>query len=87
MKEITQSNPSDFSRRSFLKTSILASGGILIGFNFFSACKADVTPPVDIADINFKDFNAFIKISAEGKITIFSPNPEIGQGVKTSIPS
>jgi len=86
MEEITQSNQSDFSRRSFLKTSILASGGILIGFNLFSACKADVTPPVDIADINFKDFNAFIKISAEGKITIFSPNPEIGQGVKTSMP-
>ena len=40
MKEITPPNPSDFSRRSFLKTSILASGGILIGFNFFSACKA-----------------------------------------------
>ena len=75
-----------FSRRSFLKTSALASGGMLISFNLFNACKPDVKPPVDISQLNFNDFNAFIKISDEGKVTIFSPNPEIGQGVKTSMP-
>lgn len=75
-----------FSRRSFLKTSALASGGMLISFNLFAACKADVKPPIDISQLNFNDFNAFIKISDEGKVTIFSPNPEIGQGVKTSMP-
>jgi len=75
-----------FSRRSFLRTSSLASGGMLIGFNFFTACKDNVKMPVDIAKLNYNDFNAFIKISAEGMVTIFSPNPEIGQGVKTSMP-
>ncbi len=75
-----------FSRRSFLKTSALASGGMLISFNLFTACKSDVKPPIDISQLNFNDFNAFIKISDEGKVTIFSPNPEIGQGVKTSMP-
>ncbi|MDO5981021.1 xanthine dehydrogenase family protein molybdopterin-binding subunit [Flavivirga spongiicola] len=75
-----------FSRRSFLKTSALASGGMLISFNLFTACKSDVKPPIDISQLNFNDFNAFIKISNEGKVTIFSPNPEIGQGVKTSMP-
>ncbi len=75
-----------FSRRSFLKSSALASGGMLIGFNLFNACKPDAKVPVDISQINFNDFNAFIKISKEGKVTIFSPNPEIGQGVKTSMP-
>lgn len=75
-----------FSRRSFLRTSSLASGGMLIGFNFFTACKDNVKMPVDISKLNYNDFNAFIKISDEGMVTIFSPNPEIGQGVKTSMP-
>lgn len=77
---------SPFSRRSFLKTSALAGGGMLIGFNLFQACKPEVTPPVDISQLNFNDFNAFIKIADNGMVTIFSPNPEIGQGVKTSMP-
>ncbi|SDS55974.1 isoquinoline 1-oxidoreductase, beta subunit [Polaribacter sp. KT25b] len=76
----------NFSRRSFLKTSLLASGGMLIGFNLLSACKPEAIMPVDIESLNFNDFNAFIKISDEGYITIFSPNPEIGQGVKTAMP-
>ncbi len=75
-----------FSRRSFLKTSALASGGMLIGFNLFNACKPEAKVPLDISKLNFNDFNAFIKISDEGIVTIFSPNPEIGQGVKTSMP-
>ena len=76
----------NFSRRNFLKTSVLASGGMLIGFNLLSACKSEAKMPVDISKLNFNDFNAFIRISNEGYVTIFSPNPEIGQGVKTSMP-
>jgi len=75
-----------FSRRNFLRTSSLAGGGLLIGFNLFTACKSDVKPPVDLADLNYNDFNAFIKIAKNGAVTIFSPNPEIGQGVKTAMP-
>ena len=78
--------PSNFSRRAFLKTSSLAGGGMLIGFNLFTACKPKAEMPVDISKLDYKDFNAFIKISNEGMVTIFSPNPEIGQGVKTSMP-
>lgn len=75
-----------FSRRGFLKTTALASGGMLIGFNMFNACSPKAKVPVDLSTLNYNDFNAFIKISNEGKVTIFSPNPEIGQGVKTAMP-
>ncbi|MCM4171081.1 xanthine dehydrogenase family protein molybdopterin-binding subunit [Arenibacter sp. TNZ] len=75
-----------FNRRSFIRTSSLASGGLLIGFNLFTACKPKVQPPVDISQLNFNDFNAFIKIADNGAVTLFSPNPEIGQGVKTAMP-
>lgn len=75
-----------FSRRGFMRTSSLAGGGLLIGFNLFQACKPNATPPVDLASLDYNDFNAFIKIADNGAVTIFSPNPEIGQGVKTSMP-
>ncbi len=75
-----------FSRRSFIKVTGLAGGGVLIGFNLFTACKSDTKVPQDISQLNFNDFNAYIKIADNGKVTIFSPNPEIGQGVKTSMP-
>lgn len=79
-------NKITFSRRNFIRTSALASGGLLIGFNFFNSCKEAAAPPVDVSQLNFNDFNAFIKIADNGYVTIFSPNPEIGQGVKTSMP-
>ena len=78
--------PSKFSRRAFIRTSSLAGGGMLIGFNLFTACKPKAEMPVDISKLNFNDFNAFIKIADNGMVTIFAPNPEIGQGVKTSMP-
>jgi isoquinoline 1-oxidoreductase beta subunit len=76
------------NRRAFLRNSSLAGGGLLIGFNLFQACKPKVIaePAIDLASLDYNDFNAFIKIADNGAVTIFSPNPEVGQGVKTSMP-
>ncbi len=82
----TQNSSITFSRRAFMRTSSLAGGGLLIGFNLFNACKPQAKPPVDLSKLNYNDFNAFIQIADNGAVTIFSPNPEIGQGVKTSMP-
>ena len=76
------------SRRAFMRNTSLAGGGLVIGFNLFQACKPKVVaePAIDLASLDYKDFNAFIKIADNGAVTIFSPNPEVGQGVKTSMP-
>ena len=77
---------STMQRRSFLKTTALAGGGLVIGVNLFEACRPAVVPEVDPATLDYSDLNAFIRISPEGKVSIYAPNPEIGQGVKTALP-
>lgn len=71
-------------RRSFLKTMALAGGGLMIGFSW----KASSAEGMDVENLpeELFDINAYIKIASNGEITIFSPNPEIGQNVKTSMP-
>lgn len=79
-------NPFRSSRRDFLKVSALAGGGMLIGVNFFQACQPQTEAPKRMEDLDFQDFNAFIRIAENGQVSIYSPNPEIGQGVKTAMP-
>jgi isoquinoline 1-oxidoreductase subunit beta len=73
------STPSIVSRRNFLKVTLIAGGGMLIGFS-----TAEATPMPGADAVSFNP-NAFIKIAADGTVSIMSPNPEIGQGIKTSL--
>ena len=85
---MSTNKPNALSRRAFIRNSSLAGGGMVIGFNLLQSCKPKVIaePAIDLASLDYNDFNAFIKIADNGAVTIFSPNPEIGQGVKTSMP-
>ena len=74
-----------YNRRSFLKSSALAGGGMVIGFSWLASCNP--TPEkVQRMPKEWFDINGFLKIGENGIVTIMSPNPEIGQNVKTSMP-
>jgi isoquinoline 1-oxidoreductase beta subunit len=74
-------------RRSFIKSSTLAGGGMLLSISWLSACKPDSedTQKIVMPD-HWYDFNAYLKIGNNGIVTIYSPNPEFGQNVMTSMP-
>jgi isoquinoline 1-oxidoreductase beta subunit len=73
------------NRRSFLKASSLAGGGFILGFNWLVSCTPTQDQLVQMPEEWF-NINSFLKIGDNGIVTILSPNPEIGQNVKTSMP-
>ena len=77
----TSAAPGGYDRRDFLRVTSLAGGGLLIG------TWLDFTIPGSLGT-GAGEFmpNAFIKIAADGKITIMAKNPEIGQGIRTMLP-
>lgn len=81
MSTLSLSGP--VNRRDFLKLTGLAGGGLALAFYIRSG---DVASAADSATgVDFKP-NAFIRIAPSGQVTIVSKQPEMGQGVKTSLP-
>jgi len=59
----------------------------MLGFSWLAGCKpATVEEMAKAVPAQWFDINSYIKIGDTGLVTIFSPNPEIGQNVKTSMP-
>jgi isoquinoline 1-oxidoreductase len=67
---------SEVSRREFLKRIGLLGGGIVIYVSF-----GDISSRAQQST----DFNAFLRIGADGRVTCFSGKIEMGQGVLTSL--
>ncbi len=72
-------------RRSFLKTSALAGGGLMISFSWMNSFASTPKEILAMPD-GWTELNGFLKIAENGIVTIISPNPEGGQNVKTSMP-
>lgn len=70
-----------FSRRGFIKVASGAAGGLVLGLSMGAPGEAQAQsagpPPRPFAP------GAFVRIAPDGKITLISKNPEIGQGIKT----
>ncbi len=80
-----------FDRRDFLRVSSVAGGGLLLGtfLDFDGSSLLGAAERIGGgAGMVAGEFmpNAFIKIAANGAITIMSKNPEVGQGIKTMLP-
>ncbi len=71
----------DVSRRTFLKLTGFAGGGLTLGFYLG-------TPSLALGQETADEFspNAYLRISTDGSILIYNKNPEVGQGIKTAFP-
>src|ERR1700682_5685241 len=70
-------------RRSFLRVSALGGGGALLALyvkpQALAQGRGGPPPPPP-------EPNNYIKIAADGTVTIMAKNPEVGQGIKTMLP-
>jgi isoquinoline 1-oxidoreductase beta subunit len=74
-------------RRTFLRVSAVSGGGFLLACHLPSvteafsgqAAAAQAPTPAFVA-------TAFVRVTADGIVTITAKNPEVGQGVKTHLP-
>ncbi|GAA0880959.1 xanthine dehydrogenase family protein molybdopterin-binding subunit [Algoriphagus jejuensis] len=73
-------------RRSFLKVSALAGGGMVLSFSWLAGCKPTSKEELLAMPKEWFELNNYIKIGENGAVTLFSPNPEFGSNVKTSMP-
>jgi isoquinoline 1-oxidoreductase beta subunit len=71
-------------RRAFFRLSAIAGGGLLLALHTDLAAEIFAQAPQP-SSATFVP-TAFIRIAADGIVTIMGKNPEIGQGVKTSLP-
>ena len=74
---------SGMERRDFLKASVMASGGLLIGF-----CFPGITALASAEQTSETAFmaNAFVRIGTDENVTVIVNHSEMGQSVYTSLP-
>ena len=73
------------NRRSFLKVTALAGGGMMLSFSWLAGCNPTREEALTLPKEWF-ELNSYIKIGENGVITLMSPNPEFGSNVITSMP-
>jgi isoquinoline 1-oxidoreductase beta subunit len=70
------------NRRFFLRVAMVAGGGMILALYSKPSAVGQARPSSDTSMLN-----AFIRIAKDGAVTIMAKNPEIGQGVKTMLPT
>ncbi|MDB5909590.1 MAG: isoquinoline 1-oxidoreductase [Massilia sp.] len=80
---MSRTAPLSPARRRFLRQSAIGGGALVLGLyadGTLAAVLKDAAASGEFAP------NAFIRIGRDGRVTLVSKQPEIGQGIKTSLP-
>jgi isoquinoline 1-oxidoreductase beta subunit len=72
----------ELSRRAFLSAGLATGGGLLLSVSLPALATARPSSQGPAA----AQLNAYVRIAPDGVVTIMAKNPEIGQGIKTSLP-
>jgi isoquinoline 1-oxidoreductase subunit beta len=81
-----ENNNKHNSRRSFIKSSLLSTGGLMLSFSWFAEAKSSEKMLEMNLPEQWNELTGYIKITADNVIKILCPNPEFGQNVMTSLP-
>lgn len=69
---------SGITRRKFLQLGVISSTGLMLGARLAGNPLAATSETVELGPL--------IHIEIDGGVTLFAQNPDMGQGVKTSLP-
>ncbi len=81
-----QTKTKQLTRRSFIKVSSLAGGGILIGLYTEPGLFAQEGRPNATTTATPINPNTYIKVHPDNTFTIVAKNPETGQGIRNALP-
>lgn len=70
------------NRRDLLRATALGGGGLMLQLTL----PASVIAQEHEALVRSTELNVYVKLDADGQITIYSATPEMGQGIKTTLP-
>jgi isoquinoline 1-oxidoreductase beta subunit len=73
------------SRRTFIRTSLAAGGGLMMGFHIPASQAAKIEPKPSTTPTGGVEVNAWLTIDEKGTVTLRVPHTEMGQGGVTSV--
>src|SRR5215471_3214648 len=81
-----QTKTKQLDRRSFIKASALAGGGLMIGLYSDAGLLAQERGIGGAAPATPINPNTYIKVHPDNTFTIVAKNPETGQGIRNALP-